>query len=68
MALVKRPARKLITCSEAAPMLGFKSSMSVKRLIQDGKIKGVKRQGSGPTTPWLVYEAEVKSYRDKVLS
>jgi hypothetical protein len=65
--LVNRKPRKRITCSEAAKRMGYRSSVTIKRKILSGEIKGVK-MGTGPTSPWLVYEAEIEAYIDKRVS
>ena len=67
MPLLKRKPRKLITCTEAAKRMGYKSSMTVKRKIQAGIFRGVK-MSDGPTTPWFLFEAEVEAYIQDRLS
>jgi hypothetical protein len=63
--LIKGTPRRYITATEAAKILSYKSSITVKRLREAGKIKGYKNSDAGPTTPWMFIEAEIKAYKKK---
>jgi excisionase family DNA binding protein len=62
MPLIKRKGRTLISTSEAAEMMGYRSSKSVKRLIDSGAVQGVRMRDGGK---WLVYAAEIKAFVEK---
>jgi excisionase family DNA binding protein len=65
MPLLRRKARKLITASEAAERLGYRSSMTIRRLVQTGELKGVRR-GTGPTAAYMVFAREVDELAERM--
>lgn len=58
--LVRRKPTKKITATEAARLLGFKSSKSVVKRAKQGHFRMI--PGEGRTSPNLFFEAEILDY------
>jgi hypothetical protein len=62
----RRQPKALITATAAANILGYESGKTIKRMREEGRLKGYRRPDAGPTTPWMFARRDIEALKERM--